>query len=349
MTKTEFGKLRDGRTAYLYTICNKNGLEATITDFGGIVTKLLVPDKNGQPVDIVLGFDTLAEYEVNPPYLGAIIGRCGNRIAGGRFSLDGVDYTVDCNEGGKNHLHGGYVGFDKKLWNASQTSEDSLILTLLSEDGDQGYPGNLIVGVTYTLTADNALVITYRGMSDKKTLLNLTNHTYFNLAGQAADTIYDQWLRIESDAITEITDNLALTGRLFDVTGSPLDFRKPKRLGQDIASDQHQMALASGFDHNYVLKPGCTAAAYCEETGISMEVSTDLPGVQLYSGNFIQDTLTFKGGRKSQKHRGFCLETQYVPDAINHPEFTSPILNPGVPYVTETRFAFGTGKPAWMK
>lgn len=348
MSRTEFGKLKDGRTAYLYTIRNGNGLEAEITDFGGIITKLFVPDKNGQPVDIVLGFDTLAEYEVNPPYLGAIIGRCANRIAGGRFTLDGVEYTVDCNEGGSNHLHGGYVGFGKKLWQATQTSEDSLALTLFSEDGDQGYPGNLIVGVTYTLTADDALVITYRGMSDKKTLLNLTNHTYFNLAGQAADAVYSQWLRIEADETTEITANLALTGRLLDVTGTPLDFRKPKQLGADIASTYGQMALAGGFDHNYVLKPGATASAYSEETGIAMTVRTDRPGVQLYSGNFIPDDLTFKGGRKSQKNRGFCLETQFVPDAINHPEFTSPILEPGVPDETETRFEFSAGKPAWM-
>jgi aldose 1-epimerase len=230
-----------------------------------------------------------------------------------------------------------------------QTAQDSLTLTLLSPDGDQGYPGNLIVGVTYRLTDDNALVITYRGMSDKKTLLNMTNHTYFNLAGQAANTIYDHWVRIEADAFTEITDNLALTGRLFDVTGTPLDFREPKQLGQDIASTHEQMTLAGGFDHNYVLKPGGTAAAYCEETGISMTVRTDRPGVQLYSGNFIGDTLTLKGGRKSRNHRGLCLETQFFPDAINHPEFISPILEPGVPDVTETRFEFGTGKPEWKK
>ncbi len=348
MSRTEFGRLKDGRTASLYTIRNQNGLEAQISDFGGIVTKLLVPDKNGQPVDIVLGFDTLAEYAVNPPYLGALIGRCANRIAGGRFSLDGTDYALDNNEGGKNHLHGGYEGFDKKLWQAVQTGENSLMLTLLSPDGDQGYPGSLIVGVSYTLTTDNALAICYRGMSDRKTLFNMTNHSYFNLAGQAADTVFDHWMRIESDETTEITDNLALTGRLFHVDGTPLDFRKPKQIGTDIDSHHHQIALAGGFDHNFALKPGGTAAVWCEETGIHMTVRTDRPGVQLYSGNFLDDTLTFKGGRKSQKHRGFCLETQYFPDAVNHPGFSSPILEPGVLAETETRFEFGAGKPAWM-
>jgi aldose 1-epimerase len=344
-----FGKLNDGRTVYLYTLRNGNGMEAQVIDFGGIITKLLVPDKDGRPVDIVLGFDTLAEYETNPPYFGAIIGRCGNRIGGGRFTLDGKAYQLDCNEGGTNHLHGGYVGFDKKLWKAEQPSENSLMLMLLSPDGDQGYPGNLVVSVIYTLTEDNALSIRYRGMSDQRTLLNLTNHTYFNLAGQAADTIYDHWLRIESDEITEITDNLALTGRLLDVTGTPLDFRKPKQIGTDIGSDHGQMTLAGGYDHNYVLKPGATAAAYSEETGISMTVSTDRPGVQLYTGNFLPDDLTLKGGRKSNKRRGFCLETQFYPDAINHPEFISPILEPGVPGETETRFEFSVGKPSWME
>ena len=348
MNRTEFGKLKDGRTAYLYTIRNQNRMEAQISDFGGIVTKLLVPDRNGQPVDIVLGFDTLADYEVNPPYLGALIGRCANRIAGGKFSLDGVNYALDNNEGGNNHLHGGHVGFDKKLWNVTQTGEDSLMLTLLSEDGDQGYPGNLVVGVTYTLTA-NALVICYRGMSDKKTLFNMTNHTYFNLAGQAADTILDHWMQIEADETTEITDNLALTGKLFNVSDTPLDFRKPKQIGTDIASAHDQIVLAGGFDHNFVLRSGGTAAAYCEETGIAMTVSTDRPGVQLYSGNFLNDTLTFKGGRKSQRNRGLCLETHMFPDAINFPDFISPILEPGVFDETQTRFEFSTGRPAWME
>ena len=349
MDEKEFGKLKDGRAAYLYTLRNGNGLEAQITDFGGIVTKLIVPDKNGQPVDIVLGFDTLAEYEVNPPYFGAIIGRCANRIGSGRFTLDGKTYQLDCNEGGSNHLHGGIEGFNKKLWKAEQPSEDSLLLMLYSPDGDQGYPGNLVVSVVYTLTADNALRIRYRGMSDQRTLLNLTNHTYFNLGGQAADTVFNHWLRIEADKTTEITDNLALTGKLFDVTKTPLDFRKPKQIGTDIGAAHEQMALAGGFDHNYVLKPGATASAWCEDTGISLTVLTDRPGVQLYSGNFLDDSLKLKGGRKSQKHRGFCLETQMFPDAINHPEFLSPVLEPGIPDETETKFVFGIGRPEWMK
>lgn len=223
-----FGKLKDGRTAHLFTLRNGKGMEAQITDFGGIITKLFVPDREGQPVDIVLGFDALADYETNPPYFGAVIGRCGNRIGGGRFTLGGKAYQLDCNEGGANHLHGGYTGFDKKLWKFEQTKENSLVLTLLSPDGDQGYPGNLVVSVTYTLTEDNVLSIRYRGMSDQRTLLNLTNHTYFNLAGQAADTVYDHWLRIEADEFCEIREGFVMTGKMRSVAGTPLDFRRPE-------------------------------------------------------------------------------------------------------------------------
>jgi aldose 1-epimerase len=342
-----FGRLKDGQLAHLYTLRNKKGMEAQITDFGGIITRLLLPDQEGQPVDIVLGFDALAEYEANPPYFGAVIGRCGNRIGGGRFTLDGKAYQLDCNEGGINHLHGGYVGFDKKLWKSEQTQENSLMLMLLSPDGDQGYPGNLVVSVIYTLTEDNTLSIRYRGMSDQRTLLNLTNHTYFNLGGPDAETVYDHWLRIEADEFCEIGEGFSMTGQLLSVAGTPLDFHKPRQIGESIDYDDKQMAWAGGYDHNFALKG--TASAWCEATGISMTVSTDLPGVQLYSGNFLTDELTLKGGRRCNKRRGFCLETQFYPDAINHPEFKSPILEPGVPAETETRFTFGSGKPDWME
>lgn len=347
MDPTVFGKLKDGRTAHLFTLRNGKGMEAQITDFGGIITKLLVPDKEGNPVDVVLGFDTLADYETNPPYFGAIIGRCGNRIGGGRFALDGKTYQLDCNEGGINHLHGGNIGFHKKLWKSEQTAENSLMLTLLSPDGDEGYPGNLLVSVTYTLTEDGVLSIRYRGMSDQRTLMNLTNHAYFNLAGQDADTVYDHWLRIEADEFCEIKEGLAPTGRMRSVEGTPLDFRKPKKIGQDIDSGYDQMTLAGGYDHNYALKG--TAAAWCELTGIAMAVSADMPGVQLYTGNFLGGDLTLKGGRRCTRRRGFCLETQYYPDAINQPAFQSPVLEPGVPAESETRFAFTVGKPDWMK
>jgi len=342
-----FGKLKDGRTAHIFTLRNGNGMEAQITDFGGIITKLLVPDKEGKPVDIVLGFDALADYEINPPYFGAIIGRCANRIGGGRFMLDGRAYHLDCNEEGINHLHGGKVGFDKKLWKSEQTSESSLLLTLLSPDGDQGYPGNLLVSVTYTLTEDNVLSIRYRGMSDQRTLMNLTNHAYFNLAGQDADTVYDHWLRIEADEFCEISGEFHMTGKMRSVEGTPLDFRKPKKIGQDINSGYDQLALVGGYDHNYALKG--TAAAWCEATGIAMTVSTDLPGVHLYTGNALSDDLTLKGGRRCTRHRAFCLETQYYPDAINQPAFESPVLEPGVPAESETRFAFSADRPDWMK
>jgi len=347
MEPTVFGKLKDGRTAHIFTLRNGHGMEAQITDFGGIITKLIVPDKEGRPVDVVLGFDALADYETNPPYFGAVIGRCANRIAGGRFMLDGKEYQLECNEGGINHIHGGHTGFHKKLWNAEQTGESSLVLTLLSPDGDQGYPGNLIVSVTYTLTEDNVLSIRYRAMSDRKTVLNLTNHTYFNLAGQDAETVYDHWVRLEADEFCEIKEGLAPTGKMRSVEGTPLDFRKPRQLGQDVDSDYDLMVLAGGYDHNFALKG--TASAWCESTGIAMTVSTDLPGVQLYSGNFLTEDLTLKGGRQCNRRRGFCLETQLFPDAINHPEFASPVLEPGVPMESETRFAFSTGRPDWME
>ena len=342
-----FGKLKDGRTAHVFTLRNGKGMEAQITDFGGIITKLLVPDKEGKPVDVALGFDALADYEINPPYFGAIIGRCANRIGCGRFALDGKEYQLDCNEGGINHLHGGITGFNRKLWKSEQTAENSLILTLLSPDGDQGYPGNLLVSVTYTLTEDNVLSIRYRGLSDQRTLMNLTNHAYFNLAGQDADTVYDHWLRIEADEFCEIGEGFAMTGKMRSVEGTPLDFRKPKKIGQDINSGYDQLALVGGYDHNYALKG--TAAAWCEETGIAMTVSTDLPGVHLYTGNALSDDLTLKGGRRCTRHRAFCLETQYYPDAINQPAFESPVLEPGVPAESETRFAFSVGKPDWME
>lgn len=343
-----FGTLKDGREVRLYTIGSSSGLRAEISDFGGIITKLIVPDKNGNPVDVVLGFDELCGYETDSPYFGAIIGRCANRIAGGKFSIDGTNYMLDRNDGGNHHLHGGNTGFDKRLWRAARIENDSLTLTLLSPDGDQGYPGNLMVSVKYTVIK-NALVIRYCGMSDEKTPFNLTNHTYFNLAGQNEDTILEHYLRIDAEEINEVTDSLALTGRRLNVSGTPFDFRVPKKIGAEIDATNEQLACAGGYDHNYILSPGATASAYCAATGISLTVRTDLPGIQFYSGNFLTGALTLKGGRKSQVRSGFCLETQFVPDAVNHPEYQSPVLMPGVPFETETRFEFSAGNHAWIK
>lgn len=349
MKKEVFGVCKDGRTASLYTIANKSGMTAKISDFGGVIVSLFVPDKGGVMTDVVLGFDTLAEYEVNPPFLGAAIGRCGNRIVHGTFALDGVTYRLACNDG-VNHLHGGPEGFDKKLWNAVQTAENSLSLTLFSPDGDQGYPGNLIACVTYTITDDNALVLHYRGLSDKKTIFNMTNHSYFNLAGQDCDSILEHELMINADKIAAVDENVSATGEMIDVTGTPFDFRKPKRIGQDIGTENDQIKYVGGYDHHFDLnKNGAPGAmAFCEQTGIGMTMTTDCDGVQLYSGNFLTDGLPLKGGKKAAKRRAFCLETQFVPDAVNRPQFVSPVIEAGQCAESETRYVFSIGEP-WNK
>lgn len=349
MKKEVFGVCKDGRTASLYTIANKNGMTAKISDFGGVIVSLFVPDKDSVMTDVVLGFDTLAEYEVNPPFLGAAIGRCGNRIVHGTFALDGVTYRLECNNG-VNHLHGGPEGFDKKLWNAVQKGENGLTLTLLSPDGDQGYPGNLIACVTYTITDDNALLMRYRGMSDKKTIFNMTNHSYFNLAGQDSDSILDQALMINADKMATVDENVSATGEMIDVNGTPFDFRQPKKIGQDIGTDNPQIKYVGGFDHHFDLnKNGAPGAmAFCEQTGIGMTMITDCDGVQLYSGNFLMDGLPLKGGKKANKRRAFCLETQFAPDAVNRPQFLSPVIEAGQCAESETRYVFSIGAP-WDK
>lgn len=349
MNKEAFGVCQDGRTASLYTISNQNGMTAKISDFGGVIISLFVPDKDGVMTDVVLGFDTLAEYEANPPYLGAAIGRCGNRIVGGTFTLDGVIHKLDLNNG-VNHLHGGFTGFDKKLWNAVQTAPDSLNLTLFSEDGDQGYPGNLVACVTYTITDDNAIVMGYRGMSDKKTIFNMTNHSYFNLAGQQSDSILDHEVFINADKMATVDEHVSATGELIDVTGTPFDFRLPKKIGKEIGSDNDQINYVGGYDHHFDLnKNGAPAAmAYCEQTGIGMTMLTSNDGVQLYSGNFLPDGLTIKGGRKVKKRMAFCFETQFAPDAVNRPQFASPVIEAGQCSEYETRYVFGIGAP-WNK
>jgi len=349
MKKEVFGVCKNGRTSSLYTIANSSGMTAKISDFGGVIVSLSVPDKNGVMTDVVLGFDTLAEYEANPPYLGAAIGRCGNRIVKGTFVLDGVTYRLDCNNG-VNHLHGGFEGFDKKLWNAVQTADNSLTLTMLSPDGDQGYPGNLLACVTYTVTDDNALVLNYRGMSDKKTIFNMTNHSYFNLAGQDSDSILDHELMINADKMATVDENVSATGEMIDVTGTPFDFRKPKKIGADIGGDHPQIKYVGGFDHHFDLnKNGDPAAqSYCAESGIAMTMYTDCPGVQLYPGNFLEDGMLLKGGKKAGKRRAFCLETQFAPDAVNRPRFESPVIHAGECSEYETRYVFSIGEP-WKK
>lgn len=343
MQKEKFGVCSDGKNAYIYTINNSVGMIVKVSNFGGAIISLYVKDKNGELRDVVLGFDTLAEYEANPPYFGTLIGRCANRIKDGKFCLNEKEYQLDVNNEA-NHLHGGFSGFHKRLWNAEQTSESSIKLTLFSANGDQKYPGNLIVSVLYTVTEDNALEIKYQGFSDRDTLFNMTYHAYFNLAGQDAGDILDHELTVDANTYIPIDDSICPTGEIRSVEGTPFDFRAPKRIGQDIDSEHGQIMLAGGYDHNYVLNPSsdtAAATAFCEESGIRMVVYTDMPGAQLYTGNSLDESIIMKGGRKAQKHKAFCLETQYFPDAINHSHFDSPVIKAGdlKEYVTRYKFS----------
>lgn len=342
MNTEEFGVCKDGRMAYLYTICNNNGMSAKITDYGATIVSLYVKDKEGELRDVVLGYDTLAEYENGAAYFGAAIGRCANRIRHGLFSLEGETVQLNCNDG-ENHLHGGFAGFDKKVWSAEQTDENSLKLTLFSPDGDEHYPGNLIACVRYTITEDNALEMSYSTFSDRKTICNMTNHSYFNLSGQDSDSILEHELRISANEITKVGDGLISTGELIPVEGTPMDFRELKRIGEDIRSDHPQIQFGSGYDVNFVLNKDrdCPAAeVFCAESGICMRVFTDMPGIQLYTGNYLNDNYTLKGNRKAAKHCALCLETQYFPNAVNHSGFKSPVIQGGENLQYATRYIF---------
>lgn len=341
MEREKFGVCKDGNGAYLYTISG-HSLTAKLTDFGAALVSLFVKDKNGSALDVVMGYDTLAQYEADTAYLGVTAGRCANRIAKGVFKLGGKEYRLDCNDG-PNHLHGGFCGFGKKLWKAEQTDESSVKFTLLSPDGDQGYPGNLIACVVYAIKGDS-LEISYRGMADGKTVFNLTNHSYFNLAGQGGGDILGHELAINADSVTAIDETLCPTGELMPVAGTPFDFRKAKKIGKDIGSDHIQMKYGKGYDHNFALNHtgGADAEVFCEESGIIMRVYTDSPGMQFYSGNFLNGGITLKGGRKASYRGGLCLETQFFPDAVNHPSFKSPVIEAGECYGYFTRFEFGT-------
>lgn len=343
MKKESWGKLPDGRAVDLYALTNGKGLEARIVDWGGIVVSLKVPDKSGAPVDVVLGFDALAPYIANKGYLGALIGRYGNRIAHGQFKLEGVAYKVPKNDG-DNSLHGGADGFNKKLWTAKENG-NNLELTYLSKDGEEGYPGDLTSTVTYSLTGDNGLRIDYRATTTKTTVLNLTNHSYFNLAGQGEGDILGHEIEIVADRFTPVDAGLIPTGALQPVEGTPFDFRKPFVIGARINDDNEQLKLGRGYDHNFVLnrKGGSLElAARVREpkSGRVMEVLTDQPGVQFYTGNFLDGTLTGKGGKVYQKRYALCLETQHFPDSPNHPAFPSTELKPGAEYRTSTVYRF---------
>lgn len=348
--KSSFGQTKNGSPVQLFTLTNDSGMIAKIINYGGIITELWVPDRDGNLADVVLGFDNIADYEEKSPYLGCITGRYANRIAGGKFTLDGVTYDKLAINNGPNHLHGGLKGFDKVVWNAETfetTDVVGLRLSYLSKDGEEGYPGNLDVTVTYTLTNAGELRIDYEATTDKPTICNLTNHTYFNLAGHAAGTAaqHAHEMMINADDFTPIPDEGAIpTGEIRPVNGSPLDFTAPTPIGQRIEDACDQIKFGLGYDHNFVLnKTGdgmLLAARVAESTsGRVMEVQTTEPAVQFYSGNYL-DGLAGKGGAVYPRRSGFCLETQHYPDSPNKPNFPSTTLRPGEKYETTTIHKF---------
>jgi len=343
-----FGALPDGRRAMLYTLSNPHGMEVSISSYGAIVVSVKVPDRNGKIADVVLGFDSLDSY-LNPQqsHFGAVVGRYGNRIANGRFTLDGAEYTLARNNG-ENSLHGGIKGFDKQMWLASAVNSDDgpgVELTYLSKDGEEGFPGNLTAKVTYTLTANNELKIDYEATTDKDTVLNLTNHSYFNLAGQGNGDILDHVLTIDADRFTPVNATLIPTGELRGVAGTPFDFRKPTAIGAHINDPDPQLQIGKGYDHNFVLNHSdgtlsLAARVTDPKSGRTLEVLTTQPGVQFYTANHIDGTMHGKSGAVYGRRSGFCLETQHFPDSPNQPSFPSVALKPGEKYHSTTVFKF---------
>lgn len=342
ITQAPFGQLADGSAISQFTLSNENGLAVKVIEFGAIITELHAPDRDGRLADVVLGFDTLDAYEGDSPYFGAIVGRYGNRIAGSRFTLDGREHVLPANDGG-NHLHGGAGGFHKVKWQGS-VEGDTLVLAYRSADGEQGYPGNLDVIASYTLNDDNELVMRLRAVTDKPTPVNLTQHSYFNLCGEG--DILDHMLTIEGDTFVPIDAGSIPLGMLSPVTGTPFDFRTPRAIGERVGQPDKQLRHGRGYDHNFVLnKPdgkAMTRAAHVLDPGSGrvLELFTEEPGLQFYSGNFLDGSLVGKGGRSYGHRSGFCLEPQHFPDSPNRPRFPNVILRPGQVYETESRFRF---------
>ena len=347
--ESPFGQTPEGIGVKLYTLINCKGLKAQITNFGAILVSLEVPDRNGKIDDITLGYDNLAAYIRENPYFGAIVGRYGNRIAKGRFSLDGVTYQLKINDG-ENHLHGGVKGFDKVLWQAQPLEQNDVVgikLTYVSKDGEEGYPGNLQCSVTYTLTDNDELKLSYEAQTDKATPVNLTHHSYFNLAGQGSRDILYHQLMLCAENFTPVDSSIIPTGQLQSVKDTPMDFTKPAAIGSRINDDYEQLKFGKGYDHNWLLNkngqnPALAARVYEPATGRVMEIYTTEPGIQFYSGNFLDGTIVGKQGRTYKQRYGFCLETQHYPDSPNKPEFPSTVLTPGKKYQTQTVHRFFT-------
>jgi aldose 1-epimerase len=346
MTKEEWGKGPDGQSVERYTLKNAKGTEASIITYGGIVQALKTADRAGQFTDIVLGFDSLEGYLKGHPYFGALIGRYGNRIAKGRFKLNGVEYKLATNNGA-NALHGGLRGFDKRVWRAREVegNAQALELTYVSKDGEEGYPGTLTARVVYTLTDNNELKLEYTATTEKDTVVNLTNHSYFNLKGAGQGDILDHKVTINADRFTPVDEGLIPTGELKPVAGTPFDFRTPAAIGSRISAPDEQLKLGRGYDHNFVLNGAQGALSFAarvmeETTGRVMEVHTTEPGLQFYTGNFLDGTITGKNGVVYKHRYGFCMETQHFPDSPNKPQFPSTVLKPDGTYRSTTVYRF---------
>jgi aldose 1-epimerase len=350
LDKKNFETTIDGKQTDLYTLKNHNGMEAYITNYGGRLVSLKVPDKNGKMTDVVMGFKRVQDFvSSTEPYFGATIGRYGNRIAKGKFSLDGKQYTLFTNNGA-NTLHGGKKGYQAVVWGAKQINDSTLELTYLSKDMEEGYPGNLNVKVTYSLTGDNGFKCEYEATTDKKTIVNLTNHAFFNLNGEGSGTILNHTVQIYADKYNPVDTTLIPTGKLAPVAGTPFDFTKPITIGSRIDSANEQLKNGNGYDHNYVLKGtkvnGLNHAATVtgDKSGIVMDIYTQEPGLQFYSGNFMQSKNVFKGGSKDDFRTAFAMETQHYPDSPNQPSFPSTVLKPGDVYKTNSLYVFSNVK-----
>jgi aldose 1-epimerase len=352
MTKTAFGKTSDGQAADLYVLTNKNGVEVAITNYGGAVVRLLTPDRTGTMGDIVTGYDDVQGYVTGTPFFGALVGRYANRIGGAKFAIDGKTYTIPANDG-PNALHGGTKSFNRVFWSARDVSTKAapaLELTYVSPDGEMGFPGNLTTKVVYTLTDKNELRIDYTATTDKPTVVNLTNHAYFNLTADPTKDILGHQMMIVGAETTPVGAGLIPTGELKSVAGTPFDFRKPTAIGARINSDDEQMKLGRGYDHNWVLakapssSPKLAARVYEPTTGRVLEVLTTEPGLQFYTGNFLDGTEKGKGGVAYQHRTAFCLETQHFPDSPNKPNFPSTELRPGKTFKSTTVYRFSTQK-----
>jgi len=346
LDRKNFQEKIDGRQTDLYTLKNKNGMQAVFTNYGGRLVSLLVPKKDGSLVDVVVGMKSVNDYKNSTePYFGATIGRYGNRIAKGKFSLDGKQFTLTINNK-PNTLHGGTNGFQYKVWDAKMPDDHSLELTYLSKDGEEGFPGNLKVKVVYTLTDNNELKMDYEATTDKKTVVNLTNHAFFNLNGECSGTINNHRLQIFADNYTPIDSTLIPTGKIEPVANTPFDFRSPSAIGSKLDDKNEQIKYGHGYDHNFVLNKnqgtGLNHAATVvgDQSGIEMDIYTQEPGLQFYGGNFMQSKNSFNAGCKDDFRTAFCLETQHFPDSPNHPQFPSTTLNPGQTYKTSSVYKF---------